>query len=33
LPHQLFPMKIPMEEKEYNDVVAYVLDQALGDKW
>ena len=33
LPHQLFPMKIPMEEKDYNDVVAYVLDQALGDKW
>lgn len=33
LPHKLFPMKAPMEEKDYNDVVAYVLDQALGEKW
>ena len=33
LPHKLFPMKTPMEEKDYNDVVAYVLDQALGEKW
>jgi cytochrome c6 len=33
MPHKLFPMKMPMEEKEYNDVVAYVLDQALGEKW
>lgn len=33
LPHKLLPMKTPMEEKDYNDVVAYVLDQALGDKW
>jgi cytochrome c6 len=33
MPHKLFPMKAPMEEKDYNDVVAYVLDQALGEKW
>lgn len=33
MPHKLLPMKTPMEETDYNDVVAYVLDQALGEKW
>lgn len=33
MPHKLLPMKTPMEEKDYNDVVAYVLDQAVGEKW
>ena len=33
MPHKLLPMKTPMEEQDYNDVVAYVLDQALGEKW
>ena len=33
MPHKLLPMRTPMEEKDYNDVVAYVLDQALGEKW
>jgi cytochrome c6 len=33
MPHKILPMKTPMEENDYSDVVAYVLDQALGDKW
>jgi cytochrome c6 len=33
MPHKLLPMRTPMEENDYNDVVAYVLDQALGEKW
>lgn len=33
MPHRLLPMKTPMEDNDYSDVVAYVLDQALGEKW
>jgi cytochrome c6 len=33
MPHKFLPMKVPMENKDYNDVVGYVLDQALGEKW
>jgi cytochrome c6 len=33
LPHKLLPMKVPMDNNDYSDVVAYVLDQALGEKW
>jgi cytochrome c6 len=33
MPHKLLPMKSPMNDKDYSDVVAYVLDQALGEKW
>jgi cytochrome c6 len=33
MPHKLLPMKTPMVDKDYSDVVAYVLDQALGEKW
>jgi cytochrome c6 len=33
MPHKLLPMKTPMDDNDYGDVVAYVLDQALGEKW
>jgi cytochrome c6 len=33
MPHRLLPMKTAMDDTGYGDVVAYVLDQALGEKW
>jgi cytochrome c6 len=33
MPHKLLPMKTAMDDVGYGDVVAYVLDQALGEKW
>lgn len=33
MPHKLLPMKTAMDDSDYGDVVAYVLDQALGEKW
>ena len=31
MPHKMLPLKF--SEDDYSDVVAYVMDQALNDKW